>query len=119
MLRASLLALTLGASALLAPAAHADRVYWSLGIGGPGVAANFGNVYPVAPPPVYVQPPAYYGPPPVYYAPPAPVYYAPPPQTYVPAYVNGGAYYGVYNRPWRPNRGWHHGWRHHDDDDDR
>ncbi|SCC92614.1 putative Glutelin [Thiomonas sp. X19] len=93
MLRTSLLALTLSATAALAPAAHADGVYWSLGVGGPGVAANFGNVYPA---------------PPVYYAP-------PPAVTYYPGYIS----YGVYNRPWHPDRGWHRGWGREDDDDER
>ncbi|NNM64298.1 MAG: hypothetical protein HKL99_06745 [Burkholderiales bacterium] len=106
MLRTSLLALTLVAASALTPAAHAGGVYWSLGVGGPGVAANFGNFYPA--------PPVYYAPPPVYYAPPAPVYYAPPPAvTYYPGYVN----YGVYRQPWHPDRGWHRGWRRGDDDE--
>lgn len=68
-------------------------VYWSLGVGTPGVAVGVGNVpapvYPAPayyppPPPVYYQPRPYYAPPPVYYAPPrvvyrpAPVYYGRP-----------------------------------------
>ncbi|MHB0919844.1 MAG: hypothetical protein ACYC3R_06715 [Thiomonas delicata] len=101
MIRASLLALAFSASAALAPSAQADGVYWSLGIGSPGVAANFGNVYPVAPPPVYVAPP--------------PVVYAQPPVVYSPGYVT----YGAYGRDWHPYWGDRRGWRrHHEDDDD-
>ncbi|WP_313078896.1 hypothetical protein [Pulveribacter sp.] len=55
-------------------------VYWSVGVGVPGVVIGAGNAAPV-----YYTPPApvYYAPPPVVYAPPVyraprPVYYAPP-----------------------------------------
>ncbi|MGD9772751.1 hypothetical protein [Diaphorobacter sp.] len=55
-------------------------VYWSVGVGVPGVVVGVGNAAPV-----YYAPPApvYYAPPPVVYAPPVyraprPVYYAPP-----------------------------------------
>lgn len=109
MIRTSLLALTLSAAAALAPSAHADGVYWSLGVGSPGVSANFGNVYPVAPPPVYVVPP------PVVYAPP-PVVYAPPRVVYNPGYVTYGGYDRYRNPYWREHRDWH---RHHEDDDER
>jgi hypothetical protein len=46
-------------------------VYWSVGVGAPGLAVGVGNAAPV-----------YYAPPPVYYAPPPPVVYAPPPVYY-------------------------------------
>lgn len=80
--------------------AQARDVYWSVGVGSPGVWVGVGNVPPayygpapvyvqpapvyvaprpvyVRPRPVYVQPPAYYAPPRVVYRP-APVYYGPP-----------------------------------------
>jgi len=74
-----------GAVAMLAVAAMGfagaaqarDNVFWSVGVGGPGVAVNVGNGFPVyaAPQLVYVQPaPVYYQPQPVYLAPQA-VYY--------------------------------------------
>lgn len=84
-----------GASAALALAAmsfagsaHArDEVFWSVGVGSPGVSLNVGNAGPVylQAAPVYVQPaPIYYEPQPVYlrsvprYVQPLPVYYARP-----------------------------------------
>ena len=64
-----------------------DDVFWSVGVGAPGIAVGVSNAPPVyvqpapvyvAPRPVYVAPrPVYYGPPPVVYRP-APVYYGPP-----------------------------------------
>ena len=109
MIRTFLFAVALSASAALVPSAQAGGVYWSLGVGAPGVAANFGNVYPVAPPPIYVAPP------PVVYAPP-PVVYAPPRVIYNPGYVA----YGGYLRDPRPYWGYRGEWhRRHDDDDDR
>ncbi len=87
-----------------------DNVYWSVGVGSPGVALNVGNAYPaypvysqpqavyVQPQPVYVQPqPVYVQPAPVYYQN-APVYYQP-----RPVYVQPQPVY--YGRP--------HGWRGH------
>ncbi|MEO8249934.1 MAG: hypothetical protein ABI589_11235 [Burkholderiales bacterium] len=85
----------LGLAALvLAPAAQArGNVYWSIGVGSPGVSVGVTNAYPVyttpapiysAPPPVYVQPrPVYVQPRPVYVQPqqiyaPSPVYYSAP-----------------------------------------
>ena len=80
----------LGAAALgAATVAEArDNVYWSVGVGGPGVAVGVSNAPPpryYAPQPVYVQPaPVYVAPPPHYYYQrpqvvyPAPVYYGPP-----------------------------------------
>ncbi|HQQ70923.1 MAG TPA: hypothetical protein PLL92_11515 [Alicycliphilus sp.] len=95
------------ALALLAGAGTAQArsdVYWSVGVGAPGVAVGVGNAAPVyyaPPPPVYyAPPPVVYAPPrPVYYAPPRPVYYAPP-VVYAPPPPMG--YYGG---------GW--GYRHH------
>ncbi|WP_423454582.1 hypothetical protein [Ottowia sp. VDI28] len=83
----------LGAAALGASSVAQARsdVYWSVGVGGPGVSVGVSNARPYyAPQPVYVQPaPVYVAPrpvyvaPPVYYQPgvvyrPAPVYYEPP-----------------------------------------
>jgi len=89
-----------------------DNVFWSVGVGSPGVAVNVGNAFPVytQPAPVYVQPaPVYYQPAPVYVQP-APVYVQPRPYYY-------GAPQVVYVQP-----GYRHGWhkKHgHDRDDDR
>ncbi len=78
LLAKSLTALALCSAAAL-PTAHADDFpLWSLAIGVPGLIANAGNVYPVAPQPVYVTPPVQYVPAPGYYV--APPYYAPGPQ---------------------------------------
>ena len=93
-------------------------VYWSVGVGAPGLAVGVGNAAPVyyAPPPVYYAPPppVVYAPPvyrtprPVYYAPPAPVYYEPRP-IYRPAPVYVAPGYGYYGGGPR----WHgHGHRH-------
>jgi hypothetical protein len=98
-----LVAKTLAALALSTvvalPAAHADdSPLWSLAIGVPGLIANVGNAYPVAPQPIYVTPPVQYVPAPVYYAAP-PVYYTPGPQ---------------YRGERRDRRHWD---RHHEEDD--
>jgi hypothetical protein len=77
-------AATLAVAALsFAGAAQArDNVFWSVGVGSPGVEVNVGNAQPV-----YVQPaPVYYQPQPVYVQP-APVYYQPQPV------------YGMYGAP--------------------
>jgi hypothetical protein len=85
-------------SAFTLPAAHADDFpLWSLAIGVPGLIANVGNAYPVAPQPVYVAPPVQYAPAQGYGV--APPYDAP-----VPPY-----------RGERHHRG--HWDRHHEDDD--
>ena len=88
--------------ALLAGAGAAQArsdVYWSVGVGAPGVAVGVGNAAPMyyAPPP-----PVYYAPPPVVYAPPRPVYYSPP-----------AVYYGGHDH-WRGHRHHHHHHRGHD-----
>ncbi|MDO5291023.1 MAG: hypothetical protein Q4F13_15535 [Pseudomonadota bacterium] len=105
--------------------AQARDVYWSVGVGGPGVSVGFGNAPPVyvAPQPVYVTPPPVVVRPPrrpVYVAP-APVYYTPPPVVYQPGYrypgYSGGYYHGRYDdddRRYR-RRPRH---RHRDRDDD-
>jgi PXPV repeat (3 copies) len=101
-------AATLAVAALgFAGAAQArDNVFWSVGVGSPGVEFNVGNapqVY-VQPAPVYVQPaPVYVQPAPVYY--PRPVYVQPQP-VYVqprPVYVQPAPI--IYGRPgWRERR---------------
>jgi hypothetical protein len=106
-------ALALAAMGFAGTAQARDNVFWSVGVGSPGVAVNVGNAFPVyTPAPVYVQPaPVYYQPAPVYVQP-APVFVQPRP------YYQ--SYYGqpqvVYVQP-----GYRHGWykkhgRHHDDD---
>ena len=109
-------ALALAAMGFAGTAQARDNVFWSVGVGSPGVAVNVGNAFPVytQPAPVYVQPaPVYYQPAPVYVQP-APVYIQPRP------YYQ--SYYGqpqvVYMQP-----GYRHGWhkkhgRDHDRDDD-
>jgi hypothetical protein len=93
----SLSFLALSSTAAL-PLAHADdNSFWSLAIGVPGLIANVGNAYPVAPQPVYVAPPVQYVPAPSYYV--AQPYYVPGPQ-------------------YRDERRYReHGNRHHEEDD--
>lgn len=108
-------AVVLGALGMAGAAQARDNVYWSLGVGAPGVALGVGNAPPVVyapPPPVYVAPPrpVYVAPPPAYFAPPPPAYFAPPPVAYRPAPVYAPGYYygppGHYkHRKWR---GRHH-----------
>ena len=104
MMRKTIIKSLSGAAFALAllPAAHADGdPFWSLAVGVPGLVANLGNVYPVAPQPVYVAPP------PVQYAP-APGYYVA--QPYAPA----PPYYSERRRHWH---GDHH--EDHGDEGDR
>ena len=113
-----------GALGAAATAQARNDVFWSVGVGAPGVSVGIGNApayYPpqpvyaapqpvymapqpvyVAPQPVYVRPrPVYVAPPQVYYAPvPRPIYYAPPAPLQRPYYGPG----------WRGQR---HGERHH------
>lgn len=103
----------LAAGALgVAGMAQARDVYWSVGVGSPGISVGVGNVPPVyyAPQPVYVQPaPVYVEPRPVYVAP--PVYYAPPRVRYRPAPVH---YYGPPGH-YKHNKKWRKKHRHYDD----
>lgn len=98
------------ALALMAGAGTAQArsdVYWSVGVGAPGVAVGVGNAAPVyyAPPaPVYYAPPA-----PVYYAPPRPVYYAPPAVMYAPPqqlYYGGHRHRHHHHHHDRGHRNW-------------
>ena len=140
---------TLAVAALgFAGAAQArDNVFWSVGVGSPGVELNVGNAPQVylQPQPIYVQPqPIYVQPAPVYYqrpvyvqpqqvyVQPAPVYYGRPGwrgrrDGYVQGagYGYGPGYYGGYGggRSYAPayyQRGDGDGWRRgrHDRDDD-
>lgn len=83
-------ATALGLLGLAGTAQARSDVYWSVGVGAPGVAIGVGNVPSFGyAPPVYVQPaPIYVAPQPVYVAPAS--YYAPPRVIYRPAPV----YYG-------------------------
>ena len=94
MIRHTLLALA-AATALAAPAAHADPVYWSLNVGVPGVYGAWTNAY-VAPPVVVAPPPRV-----VYYPGYAPVYGYPP------------LWHRDDDNRWQR---WHR-WHHEDDDD--
>lgn len=110
--------------------AQARDVYWSVGVGGPGVSVGFGNTPPVSP--VYVAPqPVFVTPPPVVVRPPrrpvhvmpAPVYYTPPPVVYHPGHrypgYAGGYYHGRYDDDDRRyRRRPRHRHRDRDDDDD-
>ena len=95
--------------------AQARDVYWSVGVGSPGVAVGVGNVPPAyyGPAPVYVQPaPVYVAPPPVYVRP-RPVYveqpyYAPPRVVYRPAPVYYGPPGHWHKKPRKHHR--HRGW---------
>lgn len=104
-------ALTFGALAwaFSAPAQARDNVYWSVGIGSPGVDVSVGNAVPVyvQPQPVYVQPrPLYVQPPPVYVQPWPPYYYREAPPV---VYFRSGD-----RDHWRKGRG---RWQREDDDD--
>ncbi|MCJ7798770.1 MAG: hypothetical protein MUP33_03265, partial [Polaromonas sp.] len=58
-------ALAVAAMGFAGAAQARDDVFWSVGVGSPGVSLNVGNA-----PPVYVQPqPVYVQPAPVYYQP--------------------------------------------------
>jgi PXPV repeat (3 copies) len=91
-----------------------DNVYWSVGVGSPGVGVNVGNVGSVyQPQPVYVQPqPVYIQPQPVYvqpqpvYVQPAPIYYQQSPRFVSPApvyFAPQPIYYGRRHDGWRQN----------------
>ena len=78
------------------------NVFWSVGVGSPGVEVQVGNTYPV-----YVQPaPTYIVQQPGYVQS-LPRYYRNAPQV---VYVQPAYYYGRYKS--------HHRERHHEDDDD-
>lgn len=105
----TLAGLGLGTALLLgAGSAQArDSVYWSVGVGSPGVAVGVSNAYPAVVAPVIAPAPVYYAPAPAYYAP-QPVYYAPRPVYYAPQPVYYGAPRGWYRGNHRHHRG--HEW---------
>lgn len=105
--RRLLAGLVLGLTGLAAVPAHADRIYWSVGISAPGVTTTISNGRPfVAYPPVPVV--VYPAAPVVHY--PA-VVYAPPPVIHVPRHVHvHRAPLAVHPVP--PHRGHRHGHRH-------
>jgi hypothetical protein len=100
----ALVATALGAAA----PAHADKVYWSIGISSPGVTTTVSNARPIyhVPPPAVVYPPVVYQAPTVVYPAPA-VVYRPAPVVVHPAPVV------VYPHPhahWKEHKHWR---RHH------
>lgn len=101
-------ALALAAMGFAGSAQARDNVYWSVGVGSPGVSLNVGNGFPVyaAPQPVYIEPqPVYVQPAPVYYQP-QPVYYQPQPVYYARPYAwqyrHGGRYVEAPRRMYGP-----------------
>jgi hypothetical protein len=100
-------ALALAAMGFASSAQARDNVYWSVGVGSPGVAFNVGNVGSVyvEPQPVYIQPrPVYVQPAPVYYQP-APVYVQPQPVYYARPYGWNRRHGGHYMQAPRPGYG--------------
>lgn len=97
----------IGALSVSGMAQARDDVYWSVGVGGPGLVMGASNVPPVfaAPAPVYVEP--------------EPVYVPPRPVYVVPGY-GVPVTYPRYRRWHHGHEYWeHHHWRHeHGDDDD-
>ena len=104
-------AVLLVGAAGVATRAHADNLYWSVGVGSPGVSVGITNGWPgpvyVQPAPVYVHlAPVYLRPAPVFVQPVAvaPVYYQAVP-VYQPGWAPPGRAHG-----WYKNRGHgHHG----------
>ena len=100
-------ALALAAMGFASSAQARDNVYWSVGVGSPGVSVNVGNGFPVyvEPLPVYIQPrPVYVQPAPVYYRP-APVYVEPLPVYYGRPYGWNRRHGGHYMQAPRPGYG--------------
>lgn len=110
-----------GLGALAALPAQAGDVYWSVGVGSPGVGATVSNAPPVvyAPAPVVVAPAPVYTPPPrVVYTPPPRVVYAPPPTVvYAPAPVyvvpEGRGRKHKHKHHHHHHGEWRQGWQHH------
>lgn len=107
-------ALAVAALGFAGAAQARDNVFWSVGVGSPGVEVNVGNVGSVyQPQPVYVQPqPVYIQPQPIYvqpqpvYVQPAPIYYQQPPRFIRPApvyFAPQPIYYGRRHDGWQRN----------------
>ena len=106
-------AAVLGASALAAGgAAQARDVFWSVGVGSPGVQVNASNAPPLLYPRqvVVVPQPVYYPQPAVVYQQPQ-VVYGPPVVAYAPTtyYVQSAWAELGYRRGWRARHHGHHG----------
>jgi hypothetical protein len=118
--------LLIGAAGV-ATRAHADNLYWSVGIGSPGVSVGITNGWPgsvyAQPAPVYVQPaPVYMHPAPVYLRPApvfvqpvavAPIYYQAMP-VYQPGWAPPGRAHGWHKNRVQAHRNGHGGDRDHD-----
>ena len=114
-------AVLLAGAAGVATHAHADNLYWSVGVGSPGVSVGITNGWPgpvyVQPAPVYVQPaPVYLRPSPVFVQPVAvaPIYYQTVP-VYQPGWVPPGHAHGWYKNRGHGHHGDRDGERGHDD----
>ena len=90
-------ALALAALSFAGSAQARDNVFWSVGLGAPGVSLNVGNAGPVYMQAQPVYQPVYVEPAPVYYYQPRPVFVRP-----APIYVQPQAVY--YDRPYRSHR---------------
>ena len=114
-------AVLLAGAAGVATHAHADNLYWSVGVGSPGVSVGITNGWPgpvyVQPAPVYVQPaPVYLRPSPVFVQPVAvaPIYYQTVP-VYHPGWAPPGHAHGWYKNRGHGHHGDRDGERGHDD----
>ena len=106
-------AVLLAGAAGVATRAHADNLYWSGGVGSPGVSVGITNGWPG---PVYVQPaPVYLRPSPVFVQPVAvaPIYYQTVP-VYQPGWAPPGRAHGWYKNRGHGHHGGHGGDRDHD-----
>lgn len=114
-------AVLLAGAAGVATHAHADNLYWSVGVGSPGVSVGITNGWPgpvyVQPAPVYVQPaPVYLRPSPIFVQPVAvaPIYYQTVP-VYQPGWAPPGHAHGWYKNRGHGHHGDRDGERGHDD----
>jgi hypothetical protein len=111
-------AVLLVGAAGVATRAHADNLYWSVGVGSPGVSVGISNGWPgpvyVQPAPVYVHPaPVYLRPVPVFVQPVAPIYYQAVP-VYQPGWAPPGRAHGWHKYRGQGHRNGHGGDREHD-----
>ncbi len=111
-------AVLLVGAAGVATRAHADNLYWSVGVGSPGVSVGITNGWPgpvyVQPAPVYVHPaPVYLRPVTVFVQPVAPIYYQAVP-VYQPGWAPPGRAHGWHKNRGQGHRNGHGGDREHD-----